>query len=78
MKIILGFILAFSIGVLCRLTGIPVPAPPVIMGALLVVAMTSGYLIVGKFAPHRPTKNKSFCGGPSGTGHDDTTKEDKS
>lgn len=47
MKITLGFLLAFAIGVTCRLAGIPVPAPTAIVGALLVVAMTAGYLITG-------------------------------
>ena len=56
MKIILGLLLAFGIGALCKLTGIPVPAPPVIVGALLVVAMTSGYLLVDRFASHRASR----------------------
>lgn len=67
MKIVLGFLLAFGIGVVCRITGIPVPAPPVILGALLVVAMTSGYLIVDYLASQRPSKNKDLCGGPTGS-----------
>ncbi|MBB3060085.1 DUF1427 family protein [Microbulbifer rhizosphaerae] len=73
MKVVLGILLAFGIGVVCRLTGIPVPAPPVILGALLVVAMTSGYLIVDYLASHRPSKNKELCGGPTGS-----TKSSKS
>ena len=44
MKIFISLLLAAGIGVLCRLTGIPVPAPPVIVGALLVVAMTAGFV----------------------------------
>ena len=42
MKIALGLILAFAIGVACRLATIPLPAPPVLIGALLVLAMTLG------------------------------------
>ncbi|HEC27863.1 MAG TPA: XapX domain-containing protein [Gammaproteobacteria bacterium] len=66
MKIVLGIILAFSIGAICRLSGIPVPAPPVIVGALLVVAMTVGYILVDHFSGHRPNKNRKHCGGPTG------------
>lgn len=67
MKIAVGFALAFAIGVFCRLVGIPVPAPPAIVGALLVVAMTAGYLITGRYASIRPNEHKHLCGGPTGT-----------
>lgn len=75
MKIILGIALAFGIGTVCRLSDIPVPAPPVIDGALLVVAMTSGYLLVDYFASHRPSKNEPLCGGPSGSTTDSDSPE---
>ncbi|MEN1727801.1 MAG: DUF1427 family protein [Pseudomonadota bacterium] len=39
-----GLILAFVIGLGCRWFDLPVPAPPRIMGALLVVVMTLGFL----------------------------------
>jgi XapX domain-containing protein len=42
MKIALGLLLALAIGVVCRLAAIPLSAPPVLLGALLVLAM-SGY-----------------------------------
>ncbi len=67
MKIALGFLLAFCIGVICRLVGIPVPAPPAIVGALLVVAVTAGYLIAGRYATKRPNKHEHLGGGPTGT-----------
>ncbi len=67
MKIAIGLVLAFAIGVICRLAGIPVPAPPAIVGALLVVAMTAGYLITGRYASKRPNKHEHLCGGPTGT-----------
>jgi XapX domain-containing protein len=41
----LGISLAFGIGVACRMLDIPVPAPPRIQGALLVVAMTTGFVL---------------------------------
>jgi XapX domain-containing protein len=43
MKIALGFLLALAIGAGCRWLGIPSPSPPLLLGALLVVAMTVGY-----------------------------------
>lgn len=66
MKIALGLLLALAIGVACRLAAIPLPAPPVLIGALLVLAMTIGYVITDRFAAHREAKTKPFCGGPSG------------
>jgi XapX domain-containing protein len=65
-KIVISLLLAFGIGVTCRLAGIPVPAPPAIVGALLVLAMTSGYLLADRFAQGRPKANDSLCGGPTG------------
>ncbi len=44
---LLGIALAFLIGMACRATNIPVPvpAPPTLTGALLVGAVTLGYVI---------------------------------
>lgn len=42
--LILGFALALAIGIGCRVLDIPLPAPPRIEGALLVVSMTLGFL----------------------------------
>lgn len=66
MKIAIGLLLGLVIGVLCRLTGIPLPAPPVLVGALLVLAMTTGYLLVDRYAGHREARHREHCGGPSG------------
>lgn len=66
MKVALSFLLAFGIGFGCRVANIPLPAPPVIIGALLVCAMTVGYALTDKFASAREHKNKHLCGGPSG------------
>ncbi|HEU0222482.1 MAG TPA: XapX domain-containing protein [Paracoccaceae bacterium] len=38
MRIALGFLLALAIGRVCRLADIPLPAPPALIGALLVLA----------------------------------------
>jgi len=48
-KTILGLTLGFVIGISCSLFSIPVPAPPVLIGALLVgallvVMMTAGFI----------------------------------
>ena len=40
-----GLVLALLIGLGCRLLDIPLPAPPKLQGALLVVAMTLGFLV---------------------------------
>ena len=66
MKIAIGLVLAFAIGVACRLTTVPLPAPPVLIGALLVVAMSAGYAVVDRFAAHREARHRESCGGPSG------------
>ena len=44
MKSVIGLVLGLLIGAACRWFEIPVPAPPKLIGALLVVAMTIGYL----------------------------------
>jgi XapX domain-containing protein len=41
---LVGLVLGFLIGLACRLLDIPLPAPPKLVGALLVVAMTLGYV----------------------------------
>ncbi|MFY0310456.1 DUF1427 family protein [Leisingera sp. D0M16] len=66
MKVALGLLLAIVIGAACRLANIPLPAPPVLIGALLVLAMTLGYVVTDRFAASREAKSKPFCGGPSG------------
>lgn len=44
---------AFLIGAACRWFDVPVPAPPKLLGALLVLAMTLGYLVTdGLMARH--------------------------
>lgn len=40
----LGIILGLAIGMACRWFDIPLPAPPKLVGALLVVAMTTGFV----------------------------------
>ena len=42
-KIIAGLLLGALVGATCRWFDIPVPSPPSLLGALLVVAVTLGY-----------------------------------
>jgi XapX domain-containing protein len=44
-KPVLGIVIGFALGFGCRYLGIPSPAPPVLFGALLVMAMTLGHAI---------------------------------
>ncbi|HUG97821.1 MAG TPA: DUF1427 family protein [Gammaproteobacteria bacterium] len=53
MKTALGFLVAFAIGIACRLTDVPLPAPPVLLGALLVATMTAGYVLTDRFMARR-------------------------
>ncbi len=46
MKPALGITIGFALGFGCRYFGIPSPAPPVLFGALLVMAMTLGHTLI--------------------------------
>jgi XapX domain-containing protein len=72
-KFILGILLGLGIGFGCRWFGVPSPAPPVLVGALLVVAMTSGYQLADIFLARKPARHAQSCGGPSGTTQGDQT-----
>ena len=48
MKSVVGLLLGLAIGAACRWFEIPIPAPQRLIGALLVVAMTAGYLLVDR------------------------------
>jgi XapX domain-containing protein len=47
-KTIIGILLGLFIGAGCRWFDVPVPSPPKLLGALLVVAMTVGYMAADK------------------------------
>jgi XapX domain-containing protein len=57
MKILPGFLLAFGIGAVCRFAGIHSLAPNAILGSLLVVSMSLGYVTSGYL---RMSKNTTF------------------
>jgi len=48
MRILIAFVLSFSIGAASRWTGVPSLAPQAIVGALLIVAMSTGWLTVDR------------------------------
>jgi len=58
------------IGAGCRYFDIPAASPPVIPGALIVLAMTLGYSsmdrLVSKKNQHAVATTKGLCGGPTG------------
>ena len=70
-KILAGLVVGLFLGSACRLFDIPLPGPPKLVGALLVVAITVGYLatdklIAAKFASKTPCVTRGMCGGPTG------------
>jgi XapX domain-containing protein len=67
-KIAIGFVLSFIIGAGCRYFDIPAASPPVIPGALIVLAMTLGYTSMDKalIRKDRAATTKHLCGGPTG------------
>ena len=66
MKIVLGLLLALGVGVVCRLAGLPLPAPLALTGAVLVLAMSAGYELVDRLAAHREVTQRENCGGSDG------------
>jgi XapX domain-containing protein len=65
MKAAIGIVLAFTLGFACRAFGIPSPAPPLILGALLVMTMTIGYILADSWMVS-PAQHAPDCGGLSG------------
>jgi XapX domain-containing protein len=51
LKHIIGILLGIGIGAGCRFSGVSLPAPPAITGALLVVTITLGYLLACRLWP---------------------------
>jgi XapX domain-containing protein len=68
MKIVIGFMLSFLIGAGCRYFDIPAASPPVLPGALIVLAMTLGYTSMDRvlIRQGRAATTKPLCGGPTG------------
>ncbi|MBY0403862.1 MAG: DUF1427 family protein [Cyanobacteria bacterium] len=53
-KMMIGILLGLSIGAACRWFEIPLPSPPKLIGALLVVAMTLGFLATDYYLTQTP------------------------
>ena len=68
MKLLIGILVSFVVGVGCRYFNIPVPSPPVIPGAVLVLAMTIGYSTTNRVLNRagKPATTAHLCGGPTG------------
>ena len=52
-KGLIGLFIGFLLGAICRWLDIPVPSPPKLLGALLVVATTVGYMSADRFLMKR-------------------------
>ncbi|HTS27566.1 MAG TPA: DUF1427 family protein [Bryobacteraceae bacterium] len=67
-RIAIGFVLSFFIGAGCRYFDIPAASPPVIPGALIVLAMTLGYSSMDRVLTRndQAATTKAYCGGPTG------------
>ena len=74
-KIMMGLLLGFLIGVICRYFDIPLPSPTKLIGVLIVLSITLGYvgmdylLARPAIAPRsaaRPATTAQYCGGPTG------------
>ncbi len=52
-KSVIAILLALAIGAACRWFEVPVPAPPKLFGALLIIATTLGYIMADTFLSRR-------------------------
>jgi XapX domain-containing protein len=68
MKFVVGLLISCAVGVFCRIFDIPVGSPPVIPGALLVLAMTLGYSVTDTVLKrqNKVATTTQLCGGPTG------------
>jgi len=68
MKVLIGLVVSVIVGAGCRFFDVPVPSPPVIPGALLVLAMTLGYSGTDRLLNGRAeaATTSHLCGGPTG------------
>ena len=68
MKFAIGLAISFAVGVGCRYFDIPVGSPPILPGALIVLAMTAGYSWTNRIliTRDRLATTMHLCGGPTG------------
>jgi len=62
MKILLAFLLAFAVGAACRWFDVPVPAPPKLLGALLIITTTIGYMTADSYLARRARRTDVVAG----------------
>ena len=48
MNTAISIVLALAIGAACRYFNVPVPAPPTLLGVLLIACITAGYMFVDR------------------------------
>ncbi len=66
-KVVMGVALGLLLGGLCRWLGLTSPAPTALSGALLVVAMTVGYVMTGRWLVNHACQTSPLCAGPDGS-----------
>ncbi len=59
MRLVFGFLVAFGIGIFCRVARIPSPAPQDVIGSLLVVAMSTGFVVADRLMDRRSTSTSA-------------------
>lgn len=69
MRFVIGIVVSLAVGAGCRFFDIPVPSPPVVPGAILVIAMTLGYSATNRLLQKSGVyaTTSRLCGGPVGT-----------
>lgn len=55
-KGLIGIVLGICIGIGCRWFDIPLPGPPAILGAVLALAMATGYTVTDRLLASRRTQ----------------------
>lgn len=68
MKILIAFVVAFGIGAGSRWTGVPSLAPQAIVGALLIVAMSTGWITADRFLTQKQPVAVVHVSRPEGAG----------
>jgi len=53
LKYLMSVLIAFCLGGACKFWNLPLPSPPILLGALMVLSMTVGYLVVDKYLENK-------------------------
>ncbi len=56
LKYLISVIIAFVLGAVCNLWGLPVPAPPMLLGALMIITMTLSYMATDRYLSKKEEK----------------------